>query len=120
MRAVPTVMPGYVKYHYKNGFLPTHTKSAFKNYSILIVQSIFARNALIFMSKVLRLTSDMPRSIIKLIQSTFPSHDASHEASPEWIYEYGSAKYKNSVFLKARYCIVILSTQIQQYICCLP
>ena len=95
-------MPGYVKYCYKDGVLPTHIKSALKNYciSILTVQIIVAKNALIFMSKILRFTSDMPKSIRNLIPSTSSSQDACHEATPEWIDEYGTAKYRNSVFFK--------------------
>ena len=50
------------------------------------------------MNKITRFTSDMPRSIKKRISSTSPSHDAFHEASTKWIDEYGTAKYRNSVF----------------------
>ena len=31
---------------------------------------------------------------------TCPSHDASHEASRQWIDEYGTANCRNSVFIK--------------------
>ena len=60
-------MPGYVKYYYKDGVLPTQSKSAFKNHNILTMRTIVAKNALIFKSKILRFTSDMPRSNRKLI-----------------------------------------------------
>ena len=33
------VMPGYVKYYYKDGVLPTLIKSAFENYNMFILYS---------------------------------------------------------------------------------
>ena len=47
-KAMCAVVPGYVRYFYKIGILPTHTKSAFKEYKIMTVQSIIAKNGLIF------------------------------------------------------------------------
>ena len=44
-KAMRTVMPGYVQYFYEDGITPAHTKSAFKEYNILTVQSIKAKTA---------------------------------------------------------------------------
>ena len=99
--AMRAVMSGYVKYYYKDGVLPKYIKSAFKITIHWQCRVLSPKNALIFMGKILRFTSDMPRSIRKLIPSTSPSHDASmHETSLQWIDEYDNAKYRNSVFLR--------------------
>ena len=65
-------MPGYVTYFYKDGTLPTHTKSAFKEYKIVTIQSIIAKNGIIFMGKVLRFSSEIPLSIRNLIPINSP------------------------------------------------
>ena len=79
--------PGYVivRYFYKDGILPTHTKSAFKEYKIMTVQSIIAKNGLIFMVKVLKFSSEIPLYIRNLIPLNSPSHHPSHEATAECI-----------------------------------
>ena len=41
-------MPSYVKYNYKNGEIPGHTKLAFLEYGILTVQHLIAHNAFLF------------------------------------------------------------------------
>ena len=110
-------MPGYVKYCYKDGVLLTHIKSALKNYciSILTVQIIVAKNALIFMSKILRFTSDMPRSIRNLFhllpQAMMPP--MKHHLNGQM--NMALQNIGIQCFLKAHHCIIILSTQIQQY-----
>ena len=93
-------MPGFVKYFYKDGVIPSHTKPAFKEHNILTVQSIIAKNALIFMSKIFRFTSDIPSSIRKLISPNSPSHSPLHESVPEWLNVYGTPNYRNTVFFK--------------------
>ena len=55
-KAIQAVIPGFVKYFYKDGIIPSHTKPAFKEYNILTVQSMIAKNALMFMRKL----SDSP------------------------------------------------------------
>ena len=55
-KAIQAVIPGFVKYFYKDGIIPSHTKPAFKEYNILNVQSMIAKNALMFMRKL----SDSP------------------------------------------------------------
>ena len=88
MRAV---MPGCLRYFDEDGILPTHTKSAFKEYKIMTVQSIIAKNKLIFTGKVLRFSSEIPLSIRNLIPLNSPSHHQSHEATAEWLDAYGTA-----------------------------
>jgi hypothetical protein len=45
-------MPGYVRYFYKDGTIPTGTKSSFNSLSVLTVHSIIACNAINFMNKI--------------------------------------------------------------------
>ena len=99
-KAMRAVMPGYVKYYYKDGVLPTHTKPAFREYNIMTVQSIIARNGLIFMGKVLRFSSEIPQSIRNLIPPNSPSHHASHETNIDWLDTYGTAQFRNTIFFK--------------------
>ena len=99
-KAIRAVMPGYVKYYYKDGVLPTHTKSAFKEYTILTAQSVIAKNALILMSKIHMFVSNTPQSIRKLIPPNSPSHNASHNAEVDWIDIYCTAHYRNTIFFK--------------------
>ena len=99
-KAMRAVMPGYVRYYYKDGILPTHTKPAFKEYNIMTVQSIIAKNGLLFMGKVLRFSSEIPKSIKDLIPKNSPSHSVCHEVSNDWLDTYGTAQYRNTVFFK--------------------
>ena len=108
-KAIRAVMPGYVKYYYKDGVLPTHTKSAFKEYTILTAQSVIAKNALILMSKIHMFVSNTPQSIRKLIPPNSPSHNASHNAEVDWIDIYiAQLTTEIQYSLKAHYYIMIL------------
>ena len=66
MRAV---IPGYyyyVNYFYKDGTLPTGTKSAFNEYKILTVHGIIATNTIISMSITIRTAIRIIRFTIRL------------------------------------------------------
>ena len=51
-KALRTVMPGYVQYYYEDGITPAHTNLAFKEYNILTVHSLIAKNAILLISKM--------------------------------------------------------------------
>ena len=53
-------MPGYVQYYYEDGITPAHTKPAFKEYKILTVQGIIAKNALLLMTKTIKIKPSLP------------------------------------------------------------
>ena len=72
-------MPGYVKYFFKDGSPPAHTKPAFTNFNILTVQSVVAKNAMIFMHKVKKFTCSIPSSVSETIASDAPAIDSDHE-----------------------------------------
>ena len=73
-KGMRAVMPGCLRYFDEDEILPTHTKSAFKEYKIMTVQSIIVKNKLIFTGKVLRFSSEIPLSIRNLIPLNLPSH----------------------------------------------
>ena len=62
------VMPGYVKYFYKEGKIPTHTKESFYKYNILTIHGIIVENAIISMHKI----KHFPELLTKLIRETIP------------------------------------------------
>ena len=99
-KAMRAVMPGFVRYFYKDGVIPSHTKPAFKEHNILTVQSIIAKNTLMFISKIVRLTSDIPSSIRKLIPPNSPSHSPLNELVPERLNVYGTPNYRSTLFFK--------------------
>ena len=49
---IRSVIPGYINYRYKDGVIPGHTKVSFKEYGILTIHSIIAKNSLILMHKI--------------------------------------------------------------------
>ena len=93
-------MPGYINYNYKDGAIPTHTKTSFFNYSILTVHSIIVKNALLLMHKVNHFPNLVPQSVRDIFPSNMPLKGASHESSELWYEIYGGSKYKNTVFYK--------------------
>jgi hypothetical protein len=97
MRAV---MPGYVKYYYKDGTLPSHTKAAFSEYKVLTVQNVIARNALIFMHKVHKFTEFIPVSVSETISANAPCLGSDHGTCQEWLEIFGTSIYRKSIFFK--------------------
>ena len=59
----------------------------------MTVQSIIAKNGLIF-------SSEIPLYIRNLIPLNSPSHHPSHEATAEWFDAYGTAQFRNTMFFK--------------------
>ena len=49
-KAIRAIMPGFINFFYKDGEIPTHTKSFFIEQEILTVQSVILKNILIFMN----------------------------------------------------------------------
>ena len=99
-KGMRAVMPGYVKYFYKDDSPPAHTKPAFTNFNILTVQSVIAKNAMIFMHKVNKFTRSIPSSVRETIASNAPAIDSDHETCHEWLAKYGTSTYAKSIFYK--------------------
>ena len=99
-KAMRAIMPGYVNYFYKDGQLPTHTRSAFVNNEILTVHGVVAKNSVLFMHKIRKFPMSLPQSVRVTISATSPEAHSDHESNEVWLSEYGTAIYTKSVFFK--------------------
>ena len=102
-KGMRAVMPGYVQYYYKDGKLPSGTKSSFTNYNILTIQSIIVKNALIFMHKISTFRKLLPQSLKETIPDNTPTaiaNDDTFDQNSNWLDKFGSHAYKNSLFYK--------------------
>ena len=97
MRAI---MVGYVNYFYKDGNLPTGTKTSFKEHSILTIHSIITKNAMSFMHRVNGFPSSLPPSILHTIPADIPTIGSDHTSCTEWLIRYNSLSYRASLFFK--------------------
>ncbi len=93
-------MPGYINYIYRDGIIPTHTKASFKEFGILTVHGIIAKNILMFMHKIKHFPTTLPKSIKNTIPNEIPEVGATHETNQEWFDFYGNLYYKNAIFFK--------------------
>ena len=97
---IRAVMPGYVNYWYKEGTLPTHTKRSFRDFNILTVHNIIAKNALILMHKINHFPDTVPSSIRNCFPSSRPALASDHENCAEWLKVYNEIPYRASIFYK--------------------
>ena len=67
-------MPGFVRYYYKNGELPTGTKTSFKEHKILSIHGIIAKSAILFLNKYHCQPDKLPQSIRDLIDTNAPKY----------------------------------------------
>ena len=96
-------MPGYIQYFFKDGKLPSGTKSSFTKYKILTIHSIIAKNALIFMHKISIFPKLLPQSLKSTIPGNAPAaiiSDDTFEEHSDWIEQFGSQVYRNTLFYK--------------------
>jgi hypothetical protein len=94
------VIPGHINYRYRDGEIPGHTKTSFKEYGILTVQGIIAKNALTLLYRINQHGDLLPQSVRDLVPDNVPSKEDNHETSSDWLLKYGSTAYKNSIFYK--------------------
>ena len=99
-KGIRAVVPGFINYKYKDGELPGHTKSFFKEYNILTIQGIIALNALLFMHKVRNFPRSLPKSIVDTIPDNSPLPDSTHETCEPWLMTYNSIHFRSSLFYK--------------------
>ena len=101
-KSIRATMTGYVKYFYKDGIFPSHTKSTFVEHKILTAHSIIIKNALLFMHKIYCFPSQLPVSIRNTIPDNAPSDsfELSHETCSAWLERYNNQIYRNSIFFK--------------------
>ena len=99
-KGIRAVIPGFVRYFYKNGNTPGHTKSSFNKFKILTVQNVIALNSLLFLEKVRNFPDFLPRSISSLISPDAPTKTSTFESSSNWLGNFGTHIYRNSIFYK--------------------
>ena len=99
-KGMRAVAPGFVNYFYKDGNLPSHTKSYFKEFDILTVHSIIVLNALLFLEKVRTFPLTLPDSIRSTIRHDAPSHTSTLETCREWESDFNTNIYRPTVFFK--------------------
>ena len=97
MRAI---MPGYVNYYFKDGNLPTGTKTSFKEHNILTVHGIIAKTAIMFMHKYVCRPNVLPASVRDTIDKDAPKYelDESNEAIKDWYKNHNTPVFRNSLF----------------------
>ena len=99
-KGLRAVMPGYVNYFYKEGKLPTHTKSYFNSFKIHTIHSIIIKNALITMHKIKKFPDKIPQSIGATISPNAPVCGSNYETCEEWLNHYGTNVFRTSFFFK--------------------
>ena len=101
-KGIRAVMPGFVRFFYKDGSPPAHTKPAFTNFKILSIHGIIVMNALILMHKLKYFPDLLPPSIRDTIDSNSPLTHASptHESCEAWLDTYNNSYHRKSVFFK--------------------
>ena len=102
-KAMRAVMPGYVNYFYKDGQLPTSTKSFFNQNSILTIHGIIANQALKFMHKAKMFPSLLPVSVKNTITDIILSMSTLDQSDPgflTWAAEFNTHILRDSIFFK--------------------
>ena len=99
-KAIRAIAPGYNSSYYKDGRLPTHTKSFFSSYKLLTVQGIIAKNTVIFMNKITRHSQPLPESVRDTFSPDLPTAYSDHESSASWLAVYGTSIFRSSIFYK--------------------
>jgi hypothetical protein len=101
-KGIRAIMPGFVRYYFKDGALPAHTKPAFNRFKILTIHGIIVKNALVFMYKLKHFPNMVPLSIRETIDPNSPLAHASptHELCEAWLETYNNSYHRKSVFFK--------------------
>ena len=100
-KAMRAVMPGFVRYYYKDGELPTGTKASFKNYGILTVHGIIAKAIILFMYKY-HYSDNLPQSVRDTVDKNAPKFtvDEANVLIDQWYSSLNNVLYRNSLFFK--------------------
>lgn len=100
-KAMRAVMPGHVNYYYKDGQLPTHTKSGFTSHNVLTVHNVILKNMLIFVNNNFNFPETLPVYVKHGIAGNIPVPSTSPDNYFDWYFNYSSIPYNRSVFFKA-------------------
>ena len=96
-KGMRAVIPGFVRYFYKNGNTPGHTKSTFNKLKILTVQNVIALNSLLFKENVRNFPNIL---LLSIISPEAPTITSTFESSSSWLGNFGMPVYRNSIFFK--------------------
>ena len=91
-------MPSFVKYSYKEGVTPTHTRNCFKEYEVLTVHEVIVINTLLFMHKISHFVKLLPSSIVNTLPEIIPKLEHTHHDCLECLVIYNNIPYRTSVF----------------------
>ena len=94
-------MPGYVKYFFKDGVAPSHTKAFFNSANVLSVHNVILKNMLIFMNKLYNYPHMLPRSVRETVASDSPSPDMLADYTSDWYKKYNNIPYATTTYFKA-------------------
>ena len=99
-KAMRAIMLGYVNYFYKDGNLPTSTKSSFVDYKILTIHSIIVKNAMTLMHRINAFPNSLPPSILHTFPDNIPTIGSDHSSCAVWLSNYNTRSYRSSIFYK--------------------
>lgn len=100
-KGMRAVMSGFINYFYKDGNLPSHTKSGFCKHGVLTIHGIIALNTLTFMHKVFSFPNLLPPSVRNTIATNAPrDKNSDHVTCKEWLEHYGTHIFNKSIFYK--------------------
>ena len=99
-KGIRSIMPGYINLFYKDGETPASTKQTFVDYNILTVQNIIVKNALMFMYKINKFSSQLPSSICNIIPDNAPKTGSTYQTCADWLNDYNYCKFRNSINFK--------------------
>ena len=99
-KGIRSIMPGYINLFYKDGETPANTKQTFADHKILTVHNIIVKNALMFMYKINKFTSQLPISIYNIIPDNAPKTGSTYQTCAEWLNDYNYCKFRNSINYK--------------------
>ena len=98
-KAIRAIMPGFINFFYKDGEIPTHTKSFFIEQEILTVQSVILKNILIFMNKVHNFPQLLPKSVLDTVSGDDLSSDQDSYLSV-WYQTHNTPTYRMTAYFK--------------------
>ena len=99
-KGLRAVIPGFIRYNYRDGEAPGHTKHKFSEYKILTIHNIIALNTYVFMQKIRSFTSLLPCSIKNTIATDSPVPGSTYETCTNWLRTHNNHIYHKSLFFK--------------------
>ena len=102
-----------MRYKYRDGEIPGHTKPHFANFKVLTVHGIVALNAFQFLRKIRHFPSEIPKSVASTLSNLdSPIPGSTHITCENWLKSYDNNFYRKSVFFKGP-LLFISSTNIE-------